>query len=158
MFYFSAQPPPALFMLDEARWFIYTLLPIFLPVITANWFHGSRFLFHEINKAGTIFVSFHFPFLSFLASCVRLGKCTANQTTRRQSQTSTEIFFWSKSFVNTNPIRKTNRGLWESGAQRSGKLRGKLVALFWFLISTLRDDFEPARVRAASQLACDAWA
>lgn len=59
---------------------------------------------------------------------------TPNSTTQRQSQTSTEIFFWLKSFVNTNQNGK-QIGVWARSrplGSREGKFRAfVLITLHW---------------------------
>lgn len=57
---------------------------------------------------------------------------TQNSTTQRQSQTSTEFFFWLKSFVNTNQNGK-QIGVWARSRPlgfREGKFRAFVVITF----------------------------
>lgn len=82
--------------------------------------------FHEISTEFSLLWCLLFWLLQ------RKMHYTPNSTTQRQSQTSTEIFFWLKSFVNTNQngkqigvwARSRPLGFWE------GKFRAFVVITF----------------------------
>lgn len=89
------------------------------------------FTAHEFSRDQLRIFSCFFVPSNWLLLWLGRGKFTTNQTTRRQSQTSTEFFSWLKSFVNTN-----QDGIQiKSGTDRSGKLRGNDVPLFWYLLT-----------------------
>lgn len=121
-----------------------------MPEIIVNRFYGFP-NYHEI--IGLFFSFFrylfmfknNFPFFLFLFR--ESEKHTTNQTTQWHSQTSTEHFFWSKSFVNTSQTgkqigatRETKWKLESSGKFSESEFRFVLIFRYDILSDLLIED------------------